>query len=189
MKPVARLRRAYFDCRYGQLHVHQAIPPGGGFDEATALLCVPGADGLGRGFGALLGPLGADRSIYAPDLPGCGESDGAGATAGTGPEHNALALIDLLDELRLRSVDVLARAEGAHTALALARLRPAGLVRRMVLSAAPPGALAALDALGIAGREVSLASAADGAITASSVSSQLNELTGFLSTDRRPTGT
>ena len=35
MKSLARLRRAYFDSRYGQLHVHQAIPPGGGFDEAV----------------------------------------------------------------------------------------------------------------------------------------------------------
>jgi pimeloyl-ACP methyl ester carboxylesterase len=75
----ARLRRAYFDCRYGQLHVHQAIPPGGGFDEAAPLLCIPGREGSARVFRALLGPLGADRSIYAPDLPGCGESDSAGA--------------------------------------------------------------------------------------------------------------
>jgi hypothetical protein len=30
-----RLRRAYHDCRYGQLHLHNAIPAGGGFDELT----------------------------------------------------------------------------------------------------------------------------------------------------------
>ena len=70
-----RVRRAYFECRYGQLHVHYAIPAGGGFDEATTLLCIPGAAGQGRFFRPLLLPLGRDRSVYAPDLPGCGESD------------------------------------------------------------------------------------------------------------------
>ena len=42
-RPPARLRRSYFDCRFGQLHVHQAIPAGGGFDEAPALVCLPGS--------------------------------------------------------------------------------------------------------------------------------------------------
>ncbi|MCB1623879.1 MAG: hypothetical protein KDI32_04785, partial [Pseudomonadales bacterium] len=35
-----RQGRAYFECRYGQLHVHNTMPPGGGFDEATPLLCL-----------------------------------------------------------------------------------------------------------------------------------------------------
>ena len=26
-----RVRRAYFECRYGQLHVHNVMPSGGGF--------------------------------------------------------------------------------------------------------------------------------------------------------------
>ncbi|MDE2250783.1 MAG: alpha/beta fold hydrolase, partial [Gammaproteobacteria bacterium] len=118
MRPAARLRRTYFDCRYGQLHVHQAIPPGGGFDEATALLCIPGAAGEGRFFSALLGPLGADRSIYAPDLPGHGQSDPPAVPAGC--EQHALALLDLLDALRQRRVDVLAHGAGAEIAAALA---------------------------------------------------------------------
>ncbi len=158
MRPAARLRRTYFDCRYGQLHVHQAIPPGGGFDEATALLCIPGPAGEGRFFQALLGPLGADRSIYAPDLPGCGQSD---APAGpSGSEQHALALLDLLDSLRQRRVDVLAQAAGAEVALALAALRPGTLVRRAACSAPPPGALEALSKQGLEVREVNLATAA-----------------------------
>ena len=52
-----RVRRAYFDYRYGQLHLHQAIPAGGGFDEATSLLCIPGSGGLGSFFRPLLLPL------------------------------------------------------------------------------------------------------------------------------------
>ena len=37
---VPRVRRGYFESRYGQLHVHNASPPGGGFDEGTSLLCL-----------------------------------------------------------------------------------------------------------------------------------------------------
>ncbi|HEY6124730.1 MAG TPA: alpha/beta fold hydrolase, partial [Steroidobacteraceae bacterium] len=70
-----RLRRAYFECRHGQLHVHNAIPVGGGFDELTTLICLHGATGTGRMFLEVSRQLGSSRSIYSPDLPGCGESD------------------------------------------------------------------------------------------------------------------
>ena len=180
MNPVARLRRAYFDSRYGQLHVHQAIPPGGGFDEAVPLLCIPGARGRGRFFEPLLGPLGADRSIYAPDLPGCGESDGAGA----GAEQYALACTDLLDSLRQRRVDVIAQAEGADAAIALVKLRPGSLVRRLVFSGASPTAVAAARQLGLEFRELTLATVAEEAIAPSAAEAQLSELIGFLAKKR-----
>ena len=178
MRPPARLRRTYFDCRYGQLHVHQAIPPGGGFDEATALLCVPGRRGLGRFFQPLFGTLGADRSIYAPDLPGHGASDAADSAASA--EQYALAFLDLLDSLRQRRVDLLAQAEGADTAVALTQLRPGTLVRRMVFSAAPASALAWARENAILFRELPLAQADADAIAVPAVASQLNELVEFL---------
>jgi len=126
-----RVRRAYFDCRYGQLHMHYAIPSGGGFDEATTLLCIPGRPGSGRFFGPLLLPLGRDRSVYAPDLPGCGESDGAS-------EHLthvelAEALGDFLESMRLRNVDLLAHESGVAIAAALLQQRPTQ-IGRVVLS-------------------------------------------------------
>src|SRR4051812_44051469 len=71
-----RLRRAYFECRHGQLHVHNAIPAGGGFDELTTLVCLHGDGATGRIFLELSKRLGRTRSIYSPDLPGKGESDG-----------------------------------------------------------------------------------------------------------------
>jgi len=125
------MRRAYFDCRYGQLHMHYAIPGGGGFDEATTLLCIPGAPGTGRFFRPLLLPLGRDRSVYAPDLPGCGESDPA-----SGPLDNAAvasALGDFLDSMHLRQVDLMAHENGVAVAIALAQQRSAQ-VSRVVLS-------------------------------------------------------
>ena len=177
MRPAARLRRTYFDCRYGQLHVYQAIPPGGGFDEATALLCIPGAAGEGRFFQALLGPLGADRSIYAPDLPGFGMSDAPAAPFGV--EQHALALLDLLDSLRQRRVDVLAHAAGIEVAIALAAARPGALVRHVVCSWAAPRAIEAMRQLCPDCREMPLASASDAAMSAAVVQAQLNDLIGI----------
>ncbi|HEY1724490.1 MAG TPA: alpha/beta fold hydrolase [Steroidobacteraceae bacterium] len=126
-----RVRRAYFDCRYGQLHVHYAIPAGGGFDEATPLLCIAGTPGSGRFFQPLLAPLGRDRCVYAPDLPGSGESDPV-------PSHPtsadlALALGDFLDSMHLRHIDLLAHESGVAIALALTQQR-AAQVGRVLLS-------------------------------------------------------
>ncbi len=131
-RPAPRLRRAYYECRYGQLHLHNAIPAGGGFDELTAILCIPGTGQTGRAFQSLLAELGYDRSIYAPDMPGTGESDSAGATP---PVEAALAALqDFLDTMRLREVDVVTLADGAGIGRQLATLRPRQ-VRRIVLLA------------------------------------------------------
>jgi pimeloyl-ACP methyl ester carboxylesterase len=125
-----RLRRAYFDCRYGQLHMRYAIPGGGGFDEATTLLCIPGTPGSGRFFAPLLLPLGRDRSVYAPDLPGCGESDGSEDLTTV---LLAEALGDFLDSMHVRHVDLLAHDSGVAIAAVLLQQRPTQ-VGRVVLS-------------------------------------------------------
>jgi pimeloyl-ACP methyl ester carboxylesterase len=129
-KSPPRLRRAYFDCRYGQLHVHNAIPAGGGFDELTTLICIHGAGQTGRVFAPVLAALGADRSIYALDLPGCGESD---TSPGVGAVEAGLhAVADFLESMRIRKVDLLARSEGAVIARRFAAASPA-VVRKLVL--------------------------------------------------------
>jgi len=177
VRPPARLRRTYFDCRYGQLHVYQAIPPGGGFDEATALLCIAGAAGEGRFFQPLLGALGADRSIYAPDLPGHGLSDSPAGPVGAG--QHALALLDLLDSLRQRRVDVLAHATGIDVATALAAARPGALVRRVACSAPVPAAVAGLRRHVADYRELPIAGASDAVLTDAAVRAHINDLIGF----------
>jgi pimeloyl-ACP methyl ester carboxylesterase len=126
-----RVRRAYFECRFGQLHVRCAIPTGGGFDEATTLLCLPGSPGSGRFYQPLLPPLGRDRSVYAPDLPGCGESDPIPGPATSA--DLAVALGDFLDSMHLHSVDLLAHEEGVAVAIALLGQR-SGQIGRVVLS-------------------------------------------------------
>lgn len=132
-RPPPRLRRAYYDCRYGQLHLHNAIPSGGGFDELTSVVCVHGSNETARVFVPLLGVLGLERSVYAPDLPGYGESDPAAGQSSVDAGVNALA--DFLDSMRIRSVDLLARGDGAEIAQRLAKLRGAGVRKVVALSA------------------------------------------------------
>ena len=129
-----RVRRGYFECRYGQLHVHNAIPPGGGFEEATALICLHGAQGTGRTFKGFLALVGRDRSAYAPDLPGRGESDGPPQLLSVA--EYAASIGDFLDTMRLRQVDVLAHGAGAVLATELALTR-APQLRRLVLVSVP----------------------------------------------------
>jgi pimeloyl-ACP methyl ester carboxylesterase len=128
--PAPRLARAYFDCRFGQLHVHNAVPAGGGFDELTTVICLHGFGETGRVFQSLLQLFGTDRSAFAPDLPGCGESDPAGdvdaVTAGT------QAVQDFVQSMRIRSYDLVARGEACDSAQRLAQVPDSG-VRRVVL--------------------------------------------------------
>jgi pimeloyl-ACP methyl ester carboxylesterase len=133
-----RVRRGYFECRYGQLHVHNAIPPGGGFDEGTPLLCLHPSPLSGYAFRRFLAVAGVGRSVFAPDLPGFGDSDPP--PPGAGVAGHAAAIGDFLDAMRLRQLDVLGHRFGALVAAELAALRPAQ-VRRIVLVSPPDAAV------------------------------------------------
>jgi pimeloyl-ACP methyl ester carboxylesterase len=162
---LARLRRMYIDCRYGQLHLTTAYPSSGGFDEATPVVFLHADEGSGADFNGCAALLGEDRSVYAPDLPGSGGSD---APKGRLPVAGlALAVVDLLEHLRLRRVDLVGCGRGALIAWELAATRP-GEVRRLVVAgtqqpaaavAQPmlelspdPGCIREEDADGVAGR-------------------------------------
>jgi pimeloyl-ACP methyl ester carboxylesterase len=132
-----RVRRGYFECRYGQLHVHNAIPSGGGFEEGTPLLCLHPSPLSGRSFVRFLAVAGVRRSVFAPDLPGFGDSDPPPAGAGI-PEH-AAAVGDFLDAMRLRQIDLLGHGFGALVAAELAATRTAQ-VRRLVMVSPPAAA-------------------------------------------------
>jgi pimeloyl-ACP methyl ester carboxylesterase len=127
---AVRTRRAYFDCRFGQLHVRTAFPATGGFDEQVTLFCLHADQSSSRAFARFLPEIADVRSVYAPDLPGLGESDPSPEST-TG--EAAQALSDLADDLRLRQIDVLGIHSGARAALDLAAARPT-LVRRLVLA-------------------------------------------------------
>jgi pimeloyl-ACP methyl ester carboxylesterase len=128
------LRKMYVDCRFGQLHMHTSFPSSGGFDELTPLVCLAPPAQTGRLYRPLLRDLGRDRSVYAPDLPGAGESDA--------PDHPptvadfAGACSDLLESLRLKQVDVIAYQAGSLAAIEFALARPQQ-VRRVALIGVP----------------------------------------------------
>lgn len=110
------------------------MPPGGGFDEATALLCLHAVPGSARVFDAFLHRMALDRSIYAPDLPGHGQSDPAPAPLSVAGIATTLA--EFIDSMRLRRVDVLGMEIGAIVAAELALLRP-DQVRRVAMLGVP----------------------------------------------------
>jgi pimeloyl-ACP methyl ester carboxylesterase len=132
--PAVRTRRAYFDCRFGQLHVRTAFPTTGGFDEGVTLFCLHPSEESSHVFDRFLPEIADDRPVYAPDLPGYGESDG---TPGIRFADAAGAVADLAADLRLRQIDVLGFRFGAGVALELSASKP-DLVRRLVLVASPP---------------------------------------------------
>jgi pimeloyl-ACP methyl ester carboxylesterase len=131
---AVRTRRAYFDCQFGQLHVRTAFPSTGGFDEEVTLICLHSREGSSRSFARFLPEMAGGRSVYAPDLPGFGESD---AAPGLGHADAAKAVADLSRDLRLKQIDLLGVRFGAAVALDLADSRPE-LVRRLVLLGSPP---------------------------------------------------
>jgi pimeloyl-ACP methyl ester carboxylesterase len=135
---LARVRRGYFESRFGQLHLHNSMPPGGGFEEGTPVLCIQDLTGTGRAFAPFMALAGRDRSVYAPDLPGLGESDPPGLQA-TVADY-AAALGDFLDTMRIRRLHVLGNRAGALIGAELALARPeqiAALVMVSVPLAAP----------------------------------------------------
>lgn len=129
-----RVRRGYFESRHGQLHVHNAIPPGGGFDEGTSLLCLHATPRSGSSLLPLLKLMGMDRSVYAPDLPGYGHSDAP--TVRPAIADYAHVIGDFCTMMRFRQLDVLGYHTGALVAAELALALPA-VVRRVVLVAVP----------------------------------------------------
>lgn len=137
---AVRTRRAYFDCRFGQLHVRTAFPATGGFDEQVTLFCLHADQSSSRAFERFLPEIADVRSVYAPDLPGLGESDPSPTSSFA---EAADALSDLADDLRLRQIDLLGIHSGARAALDLAAARPT-LVRRLILAGVPAGGVPAI---------------------------------------------
>jgi pimeloyl-ACP methyl ester carboxylesterase len=135
---LARVRRGYFECRFGQLHLHHAMPAGGGFEEGTPVLCIQDLAGSARAFAPFMALAGRDRSVYAPDLPGLGESDPPGPHASVA--DYAAALGDFLETMRLRRVHVLGNRAGALLGAELALLRPEQVAALVMVSVPLPGA-------------------------------------------------
>ncbi|MCC6171016.1 MAG: alpha/beta hydrolase [Gammaproteobacteria bacterium] len=116
--PLARARReetrGYVNLLHGQVHVRR-FGAGGGSRPVLLLHECPGSS---SGLRDLAAALAVDRTVYAIDLPGIGESDPLPA-----PDvaHYATALTQFLDALGLTQVDVVAEFTAVPFAVELAR--------------------------------------------------------------------
>jgi pimeloyl-ACP methyl ester carboxylesterase len=97
-------------------------------------LCLHECPGSGRSLTPFLALAGRERSVYAPDLPGFGESDGPVARASLSDYVGALG--DFLDTMHLRKLDILGVRTGALLAAELAITR-VGQVGRIVMLSVP----------------------------------------------------
>jgi pimeloyl-ACP methyl ester carboxylesterase len=127
-----RVRRAFANGDYGQLHYRHAGEPGQGL---TPLICLHMSPSSGRIFAPLLADMGEDRFALAPDTPGFGESDAPPAPIEI--SDFAVANFRLLESLGVDGpIDVLGYHTGSLTAAEMARQRPSQ-VRKLVLVSAP----------------------------------------------------
>ena len=140
IRPPPRVRRAYYDCRYGQLHLHNAIPSGGGFDELTSVHLRAWQRARRAGSSCRCWPaLGLERSVYALDLPGMRRIRSA-PRVDRRSMPPCMAVTDFVDSMRIRSFDLVARGDGCEVALRLLKLRGAGGAARGGAGSAAAGA-------------------------------------------------
>ncbi|MCU0758384.1 MAG: alpha/beta hydrolase [Steroidobacteraceae bacterium] len=113
-RPRPRETRGYVSLPHGQLHLRRF---GTGLGARPVLL-LHECPGSSAGVRDLAAALGADRTVYALDLPGVGESD---PLPTPDVAHYAAALRQLLDVLGLAQVDVVAEFTSVPFAVELAR--------------------------------------------------------------------
>jgi pimeloyl-ACP methyl ester carboxylesterase len=119
-------------CRFGAIHyrfVKPARPT-----KAVPMLCLHASPASAIGFADFLPLMGTDRLAIAPDNPGFGLSDRP-STPSTIADF-AGAIWDLMDALKIKTVDLVGSNTGSATAVEMALQRPAA-VRRIVLHTAP----------------------------------------------------
>lgn len=133
--PLARAghaqTRGYLNLPQGQLHVRRYGPADSTQRPCLVLPELPGSTAQTR---PLCEALATDRTVYAIDLPGIGESDALATPETPGFVDALLRAIDLLG---LTSVDVYARFTAAPLALELAR-QASNRVHALVLDGMPP---------------------------------------------------
>jgi pimeloyl-ACP methyl ester carboxylesterase len=126
-------RRALIPSRWGQMHVW--VQGGTDFTAKPALLCLHMMPFSGAFFRPFLAEMAKDRLVLAPDMPGCGLSDGP-------PEPVPMAtyadaMLELINLTSIARVDVVGFHTGAALGAALAAHAGAPTVRKLVLAGYP----------------------------------------------------
>jgi pimeloyl-ACP methyl ester carboxylesterase len=125
------LKRGYVDGPYGQIH-YRIVQPA----KATTvpLLCLHASPLSSIVYANWLAEMGKDRIAVAPDTPGYGSSDAPPAPVEIG--DFAAAFIRFMDEMKLKTVDVMGYHTGSLTSVELARRYPTR-IRKVVMISAP----------------------------------------------------
>lgn len=129
---MARITRHYIDGRFGQIHYRQAQP--NSLSNKPALLLFHMSPYSGVIFENLLATLGHDRLVIAVDTPGFGNSDAPPSAPDISDYAGTMG--DLMDGLKLRSVDVMGYHTGSMIALELCLQRPDQIRKIVMVSAA-----------------------------------------------------
>ena len=132
LAPTPTFKRFYADNIYGQMHVRYVKP-----STATTkppLMCLHASPLSSVVYENWIEEMGKDRLAFAPDTPGYGSSDGPPQQVEIG--DFAKCFIRLLDELSLKTVDVMGYHTGSMTAVELAKQYPAR-IRKVVMISAP----------------------------------------------------
>ena len=129
-----RVRRAYADGAFGQIHYRIARPDKDG--GRTPVACLHMSPKSGRSFTRVLEALSADRIAMAPDYPGYGASDPAPPEPHVAIADYARAVWTAADAAGLQAVDLVGIHTGSLVAVECARQQP-GRARRLALISAP----------------------------------------------------
>ena len=128
---AAAVTKGYVDGPLGQVHVLKA---GDLAQGARPLLCLHLSPGSGRMYTELLGEVGRDRFVMAPDTPGFGASDAPGRPVDI--PTLARTMTAILDHFGVDELDVLGYHTGSKIAVELALQLP-DRVRALTLVSAP----------------------------------------------------
>ena len=123
--------RRFVDGPDGLIHIRIAEPSA---PEALPLFCFHSSPNSSRIYETIIGTLGKERVVVAPDTPGFGESDAPAEP----PEISdyARTMARVIESFGFDQVDVMGYHTGSETCVELALQRP-DLVRRIVMNSAP----------------------------------------------------
>lgn len=127
---AGRVHRAYAWGRDGQIHYRRSGPAG----ARSPLLLIHSAADMSGAFEDFMSDMGRERSVIAPDRPGKGMSDPLKGRADAAALADAM--LEVVAELGLGMVDVLAVQDGGEIAVEMARQQP-DVVRKLILVSAP----------------------------------------------------
>lgn len=128
--------RQYVDQPHAQVLVRLrgSVVPG----EHPTVVLLHDAPGSGRVLESVMAALPATVNVVAPDLPGCGESEGF-QTSQPAMAEFAQVVLDVLDRLGLKQAALYGRGFGASVAAELGALAPERVSALIVHGACLPG--------------------------------------------------